>query len=100
MGTDGFVCIYSLPELKLMSKYDCVDASDAVGQRNFTLTQLGLFVHLRSPSELSRGTIGEESKTDIQFTIPCKSMDKFVLGPSTSKSPSREPAIELAQVRS
>ena len=98
MGTDGFVCIYSLPELKLMTKYDCVDASDAVGQRNFTITQHGLFVHMRSPSELSRGSISDESRTDDHFSIPCKSMDKFVLGPSTSKSPSREPAIESAQV--
>ncbi len=98
MGSDGYVCIYTLPELKLVSKEDCVDAADAVAQRNFSITQRGLLVHMRSPSEISRGAITDECKMEFHFTIPCKSMDKFVLGPSTPKSPSREPAIELLQV--
>ena len=98
MGSDGFVCVYTLPELKLVCKEDCVDAADAVGQRNFSLTQHGLIVHMRSPSEFTRAAINDESKMEFHFSIPCKSMDKFVLGPSTPKSLSREPAIELLQV--
>ena len=95
MGSDGFVCVYSLPELKLVSKQDCVDAADAVGQRNFSLSQQGLLLHLRSPSELARGSISDQSRMEFHFNIPSKSIDKLVLGPNT---PIRMSMLELSQV--
>lgn len=101
MGSDGFVCVYTLPDLKLAYKEDCVEAADAVGQRNFALTQQGLILHMRSPSELTRGSINEQTRMEFHFSISTKSIvDKLVLGPCTPKSPSREPAIELLEVSS
>lgn len=100
MGSDGFVCVYTLPELKLVSKQDCVDAADAVGQRNFALTQRGLLLHMRSPSEFSRGSISEQCRMEFHFVIPSKSIDKLVLESSTLRSCSREPALILLQVSS
>ena len=100
MGSDGFVCIFTLPDLKLVSKEDCVDAADAVGQRHFALTQQGLFLHMRSPSELTRGSISEQMKMEQHFVIPSKKIDKLVLGPCTPKSLSREPVVELLLVSS
>lgn len=92
MGSDGYICMYSLPELKLVLKEDCVDSSDAVGQRSFTLSQYGLFMHLRSPSEYTRGCITEEMRQEIHFSIPCKDVSKFVLTQSTPKLKDKEPA--------
>lgn len=88
MGSDGFVSVYSLPELKLVCKEDCVDASDAFGQRNFSMTSDGLFVHMRSPSEFTRGSITQQAKMDFHFSVPNKYISKVVITP---KSGNKEP---------
>lgn len=81
MGSDGFVNTYTLPELKLVCREDCVDASDAFGQRNFTLTSHGLFVHLRSPSEFTRGSFTEQARINFHFSMPSKYTSKMTLTP-------------------
>lgn len=83
MGSDGFLSTYTLPELKLVCKEDCVDASDAFGQRNFALTSQGLFLHLRSPSEFTRGSMTSQARMTFNFSVPSK---------YTSKEPA--PAIQ------
>lgn len=95
MCSDGFVNMYSLPELKLVCKEDCVDASDAFGQRNFTMTSRGLFVHLRSPSEFTRGSVTEQARVALHFTIPNKSTSKLAL---THSTPSKDPICEVSIV--
>lgn len=90
MCSDGFVSMYSLPELKLVCREDCVDASDAFGQRNFTVTSRGLFVHLRSPSEFTRGSITEQARMNLHFSIPTKSTSKLALQHTTPKSLSKD----------
>lgn len=72
MGSDGFISMYTLPELKMVCKEDCVDAADAFGQRNFIVTSHGLFLHSRSPSEFSRGSLSSQAKMDFNFSIPSK----------------------------
>lgn len=91
MGSDGFVTTYSLPELKLICKEDCVDASDAFGQRNFCLTSNGLFVHMRSPSEFTRGSLSEQARMNIRFSVPTKLAVKPVVEmAATPKTPTME----------
>ena len=90
MGSDGFVSMYTLPELKLILREDCVDAADAVGQRNFTVTTNGLLLHQRSPSEFTRGSVSELTRMDFHFSVPYKNVNKLVLTPNTPKSVSRE----------
>lgn len=88
MCSDGFVSVYSLPELKLICKEDCVDASDAFAQRNFSMTSNGLFVHLRSPSEFTRGSIAEQARMAYHFSVPNKHISAVATPPkSSSKGP-------------
>lgn len=98
MCSDGFVNMYSIPELKLVCREDCVDASDAFGQRNFTSTSRGLFVHLRSPSEFTRGSITEQARMNFHFSIPTKSTNKLALSHTTPKSMSKDPICEVSVV--
>lgn len=86
MGSDGFISIYTLPELKFVGKEDCVDASDAFGQRNFVLSPHGLLLHLRSPSEYTRGSLTYQARMTFTFTIPSKFPDKLKSSQSTPKS--------------
>ena len=98
MCSDGFLNTYSLPELKLVCREDCVDASDAFGQRNFTITSRGLFVHLRSPSEFTRGSVTEQARMDLHFSVPIKSTKKVALPLATARSMSREPICDESVV--
>lgn len=76
MGSDGFISIYSLPDLKLIGKEDCVDASDAFGQRNFALTSHGLLLNMKSPSEFIRGSLAEQARMTVHFSIPSHYTEK------------------------
>ena len=96
MCSDGFLNMYSLPELKLVCREDCVDASDAFGQRNFTITSRGLFVHLRSPSEFTRGSVAEQARMDLHFSIPTKSTSKLALPYTTTKSISKDQLCDVS----
>lgn len=98
MGSDGFVSVYSLPELKLIFKEDCVDASDAFGQRNFCLTPHGLFIHLRSPSEFTRGSLSEQARMNLCFSLPSKYTNKSVLTPSSPKPSIDDPVRDVSVV--
>ncbi len=98
MGSDGFVSLYSLPELKLICKEDCVDASDAVGQRNFVISPQGLLLHQSSPSEFTRGSISEHARMEFSFSLPYKNISKLVLAPNTPKTINKEPISELLPV--
>ena len=86
MGSDGFVSMYSLPELKLVGKEDCVDASDAFGQRNFALSPRGLLLHMRSPSEFTRGSLATQSRMDCRLLLTHVDVGKaVVVSPSSTK---------------
>ena len=97
MCSDGFVHIYSLPDLKLVGREDCVDASDAFGQRNFVVTSHGLFLHLRSPSEFTRGSFTEQARLNYNFSIPTKSTTA-VASSAATRSMSREIVSDLPEV--
>ena len=88
MDSNGFVSVYSLPDLKLLYKEDCVDASDAVGQRHFDCSRLGVLIHQRSPSEFTRGSITEEAKMEFHFNLPAKHVTPLLLPPNTPNTPS------------
>ena len=99
MCSDGFVHIYSLPELKLVFRADCVDASDAFGQRNFCVTSCGLFIHLRSPSEFSRGSLTEQARLNSQFSLSSKpESPPAAVSLAKSLSKSREGICVVSQV--
>lgn len=87
MDSSGYVSVYSLPDLKLVYKEDCVDASDAIGQRHFICSRQGVFVHQRSPSEFTRGSITEEARMEFHFTIPAKHVTPLLLPPNTPNTP-------------
>lgn len=72
MDSEGYISIYTLPDLKLMYKEDCVDASDAMGQRQFVCSPQGVLLHQRSPSEFTHGSVTEEARMEFHFTLPTK----------------------------
>ncbi|XP_019850338.1 PREDICTED: lethal(2) giant larvae protein homolog 2-like [Amphimedon queenslandica] len=72
MDNEGNVSIYGLPDLTLIHKENCVDASDAVGQRHFLCSSLGIVLHQKSPSEFVRASITDMARLDIKFTLPVK----------------------------
>ncbi len=100
MCSDGFINMYSLPELKLVCREDCVDASDAFGQRNFIATSRGLFAHLRSPSEFTRGSVSEQARMTLHFTVPCKSTSEVAFAHTAARSVSRDPICDVSVVSS
>ena len=100
MGSDGFVSVYSLPDLKLIYKEDCVDASDAIGQRNFTMARNGTLLHQRSPSEFTRGSMTEDARLEFHFSLPSKHISPLMLTPNTPKSMNGEPIFEVTHVSS
>ena len=86
MDSEGFISIYNLPDMKLLYKEDCVDASDAVGQRNFVMGSDGLLLHQRSPSEFTRGSVTEQARLEFHFSLPSKRVTQLHLAPNTPKS--------------
>ena len=95
MCSDGFIHVYTLPDLKLIYREDCVDASDAFGQRHFIITPHGLLLHQKSPSEFTRGSLSDHTKVDLHFSIPCKDPNKVAPPPSTPKSIDTTPATPI-----
>ena len=85
MDSEGYISIYTLPDLQLICREDCVDASNAVGQKIFICTPIGLILHQRSPSEFTRESITEESKLNIDFSVPLKTVTPLMLTPTTPK---------------
>ncbi len=79
MDSEGYISIYSLPDLKLMYKEDCVDASDAMGQRHFVCSPQGVLLHQRSPSEFTHGSLTEEARMEFHFSLPSKPVTTFAL---------------------
>ena len=85
MDSEGYISVYTLPELKLVCREDCVDATDAVGQRNFVSSSDGVVLHQRSPSEFSRESITEEGRLGVGFSVPLKTVTPLKLTPQTPK---------------
>lgn len=100
MGSDGYLSVYSLPELKMVYKEDCVDSSDAIGQRNFTMARNGTLLHQRSPSEFTRGSMTEDARLEFHFSLPTKHVSPLMLTPNTPKSMNGEPIFEVTHVSS
>ena len=87
MDSEGFISIYNLPDLRLLYKEDCVDASDAVGQRHFVCSPNGVLLHQRSPSEFTHGSITEEARMEFHFMLPSKNIMPLMLTPTTPNAP-------------
>lgn len=85
MDSEGYISVYTLPDLRLVCREDCVDASDAVGQRNFVCSSIGVILHQRSPSEFARDSITVEGKLNIDFVVPRKTVTPLMLTPTTPK---------------
>ena len=68
MDTQGYIHVFSLPELKPLYKAWCLDGADAVGQRSFISAPSGLILHLRSPSEFARLALTAEAKSGLKFS--------------------------------
>lgn len=99
MDSEGYISVYSLPDLKLLYKEDCVDASDAMGQRNFVVSHDGTLLHQRSPSEFTRGSLTQESRMEFHFSLPSKHISPLMLTPNTPKSVANgEPIFEVTHV--
>ena len=99
IDSEGYISIYSLPDLKLFFKENCLDASDAMGQRNFVVSLDGVLLHQRSPSEFTRGSVTEEAKMEFRFSLPTKHISPLMLTPKSPKSINNgEPIFEVTQV--
>ena len=85
MDSEGYVSVYTLPDLRLVCREDCVDASDAVGQQNFVSSSVGVILHQRSPSEFSRDSLTEEGRLEVNFLVPLKTVTPLMLTPTTPK---------------
>ena len=85
MDSEGYISIYALPDLKLLYREDCVDASDAMGQRNMVCSPQGVLLHQRSPSEFTHGSVTEEARMEFHFSLPSKHITPLALTPTTSK---------------
>ncbi|CAI8051354.1 LLGL scribble cell polarity complex component 2 [Geodia barretti] len=85
MDSEGYISVYTLPDLKLICRDDCVDATDAVGQRNFACSSVGVILHQRSPSEFARESLTEEGRLEVGFSVPLKTVTPLVLTPQTPK---------------
>lgn len=85
MDNEGYVSVYTLPDLRLICREDCVDASDAVGQRNFVSSSTGVILHQRSPSEFTRDSLTEEGRLEVNFSVPLKTVTPLKLTPTTPK---------------
>jgi hypothetical protein len=72
MDNEGNISIFSLPELQLLHKENCVDAADAVGQRHFLCSSLGIVMHQKSPAEFTRASLTELARLDLRFSLPAK----------------------------
>ncbi len=97
MGSDGYLSVFTLPDLKLVYKEDCVDAADAIGQRNFTMARNGTLLHQRSPSEFTRGSITEDARLEFHFSLSTKHVSPLMLTPNTPTA-NREPIFEVTHV--
>ena len=86
MDSEGYTSLYTLPDLRLISHEDCVDATDAVGQRNFVCSAAGVILHQRSPSEFARDSLTEEGRLEINFSVPLKTVTPLRLTPASSKN--------------
>ena len=85
MDNEGYISVYTLPDLKLISREDCVDATDAVGQRNFVCSSIGAILHQRSPSEFARDSLTEQARMETGFSVPLKTVTPLKLTPQTPK---------------
>jgi lethal(2) giant larvae protein len=86
MDSEGYISLYTLPDLRLICREDCVDATDAVGQRNFVCSSVGVIVHQRSPSEFTRDSLTEEARLEVNFSVPLKTVTPLKLTPATSRN--------------
>lgn len=99
VDSEGFLTIYSLPDLKQIFRENCIDASDAMGQRNFVVSHDGILLHQRSPSEFTRGSVTEEARMEFHFSLPTKHISPLMLTPKSPKSINNgEPIFEVTQV--
>jgi len=98
MGSDGYLSVFSLPDLRMIYKEDCVDSTDAIGQRNLTLARNGTLIHQRSPSEFTRGSVTEDARLDFRFSLPTKHISPLVLTPNTPQTANGEPIFEVTHV--
>ena len=85
MDSEGYISVYTLPDLRLICREDCVDSSDAVGQQNFVSSSAGVILHQSSPSEFMRDSITEEGRLEINFSVPLKTVTPLKLTPMTPK---------------
>ena len=86
MDSEGYISLYTLPDLRLICREDCVDATDAVGQRNFVCSSVGVILHQRSPSEFTRDSLTEEARLEVNFSVPLKTVTPLKLTPATSRN--------------
>ena len=86
MDSEGYISLYTLPDLRLICREDCVDATDAVGQRNFVCSSIGVILHQRSPSEFTRDSLTEEGRLEVNFSVPLKTVTPLKLTPATSRN--------------
>lgn len=85
MDSEGYISVYTLPDLRLICREDCVDATDAVGQRNFVCSSVGVILHQKSPSEFTRDSLTEEGRLEVNFSVPLKTVTPLRLTPASSK---------------
>ena len=85
MDSEGYISVYTLPDLRLICREDCVDATNAVGQRNFVCSSVGVILHQKSPSEFTRDSLTEEGRLEVNFSVPLKTVTPLRLTPASSK---------------
>lgn len=85
MDSEGYISVYTLPDLMLVCREDCVDPSDAVGQRNFVCSSMGVILHQSAPSEFARDSLTEEARLEVKFSVPLKTVTPLKLTPTTPK---------------
>lgn len=99
IDSEGYITVYTLPDLKQILRENCIDASDAMGQRNFVVSQNGVLLHQRSPSEFTRGSVTDEARMEFHFSLPTKHISPLMLTPKSPKSINNgEPIFEVTQV--
>ena len=99
IDSEGYITVYSLPDLKQILRENCVDATDAMAQRNFVVSHNGVLLHQRSPSEFTRGSVTDEARMEFHFSLPTKHISPLMLTPKSPKSMNNgEPYFEVTQV--
>lgn len=79
LDTEGYIHVFSLPDLKPLYKAWCLDGADAVGQRSFISTPTGLVLHMRSPSEFARLALTEEARCVCVCMRTCINVSECIL---------------------